>query len=742
MSNPGTTSQNADSPEGKAFRKILNWSKSKRCPEWQRDAIRRLFLKSELDECDLEELLKICKGDAKPLTFDNIPRPSVSKNVTLSKIYRVRHVNALKSDQEFVFSNTGMTVVYGDNGAGKSGYVRILKKACRALPHRDDDIIMNIYENRRGGPKLKSNAVIDFIADGRENCFMWELGSPTDPELATVSVFDMRTASVHVDNENELSYKPAPLEMMGSLANTCLWLRAKLEKKIETLQDQTPSFFDDPPCSPTSRVGELLRTLSADTDVRRVEELVKLSDSELARLKELDADISVGPAKTVVNLRNMIDKVYGAKEFISGIIELAGDENIRRLRDLECKFKSEREAEDLARHELFSGEPLPDVGADVWRNLWEAARLYSEGAAYVGLPFPETGKDAKCVLCQNKLNSETTTRLERFEEFVRGGARKRVRATEQAFRKSRDAVAEAFPAIEKLRQHVAMVRGELKDPVLAASLRRASLIGLCRLRAAIRPQHKANKYRYPSAESAPIGKLDAYRIMLERKALAIGDPEEWKRMQKERDELRDRKWLGEIKKDVLDHILRLKKIEALTKSRKTTDTREITMISSKLADDLVTRELKDGFEREIRIFNLKGVDIEIQRVKSSYGNPIFRIRLIRNLNRDARVVQVLSDGEHQCVALAAFFAELATNNGKSAIVFDEPAASLDNDHRILVAERLAEESRRRQVVVFTHDKTFLGLLREVCQPKPGVSAIPIECRFLGREDDYAGICIS
>ena len=40
-------------------------------------------------------------------------------------------MNALAENQTLKFA-AGLTVVYGDNGAGKTGYIRILKQACRA----------------------------------------------------------------------------------------------------------------------------------------------------------------------------------------------------------------------------------------------------------------------------------------------------------------------------------------------------------------------------------------------------------------------------------------------------------------------------------------------------------------------------------------------------------------------------------------------------------------------------------
>jgi hypothetical protein len=74
---------------------IVDWSRDR--PLWQQDALRRL-----------------------------------AEQPRLTRVHSVRNVNALRDDQSLVVARTGLTVVYVDNGAGKSGYVRMLKRVCRA----------------------------------------------------------------------------------------------------------------------------------------------------------------------------------------------------------------------------------------------------------------------------------------------------------------------------------------------------------------------------------------------------------------------------------------------------------------------------------------------------------------------------------------------------------------------------------------------------------------------------------
>ena len=58
--------------------------------------------------------------------------------------------------------------------------------------------------------------------------------------------------------------------------------------------------------------------------------------------------------------------------------------------------------------------------------------------------------------------------------------------------------------------------------------------------------------------------------------------------------------------------------------------------------------------------------------------------------------------------MAGFLTEVALTDGSGPIVIDDPVSSLDRERGIKVAERIAEEARERQVIVFTHDIIFFN----------------------------------
>lgn len=123
------------------LQEILVWAKD--LAPWQSDAVGRLFTKDLLTADDLDDLYALLKVEhgipdpkgrtAIPLADDKIPAGiQPNEHVELMAMKNLANVNAIAQKQRLEFGAKGLTVIYGDNGSGKSGYTRVLKKACRA----------------------------------------------------------------------------------------------------------------------------------------------------------------------------------------------------------------------------------------------------------------------------------------------------------------------------------------------------------------------------------------------------------------------------------------------------------------------------------------------------------------------------------------------------------------------------------------------------------------------------------
>ena len=225
------------SNEKTAFAELIVWAKDR--PKWQQDALRRLVLNDLLTEEDIDDLVGICldpKAPSQPITSAHVAAEGASgEPIALLRIENPTGINALAANQTLEFAKSGLTVIYGDNGSGKSGYVRVLKHACRTRD-RGTKILRDV-EDTVATPQ---SAKIIFARGAAEVDFAWTPDATGDPDLPAVSIFDSRSANIHVEKTNAVAYIPQPMQMLEMLATACDQVKAKLEAQLAALDAQTP----------------------------------------------------------------------------------------------------------------------------------------------------------------------------------------------------------------------------------------------------------------------------------------------------------------------------------------------------------------------------------------------------------------------------------------------------------------------------------------------------------------------
>ena len=735
MATTAKSAEQAQGTEPAALTSIVAWAGE--CPPWQQDALRRLCEQDTLEGADLDELANICKGaaEASAITADQVRDPAASlSTVNLRSLHSAEHVNAIVANARLSFCKTGVTAIYGDNGSGKSGYARVLKKVCRARSTGKETIHANIYAQNPGVPA----AVIDFTNNGANDSAAWKLGQASNALLSAVSVFDSQTASVHVTQTNDVAYTPLPMKMLAELSRACDEVKNRLNNEITSLKRQIPAVISAPTCQPETAVAKFIAGITAKTAPAALEALCGLDDEGRKQLEQLNEDLATDPVRAAARLNALKTKLEGYVTKLQNLATATGEANAAELRAKNKAYLTARAAAEAASTALFANEPLPNVGSEVWRQLWESARNYSEQEAYPDKAFPVTDA-AVCVLCQQELGENAVDRMSRFESFVKDESKRREADAKQDYANALTGFDSHVPSHADIVAMVACIRAEIQDEALADELRRAVITARRRHRR-IRQGHAADPaVSFPAADAPPLDSLRTHAEALGARALALTEEagsDARKALVAERDGLAARQWLEGVKADVLAHIERCKEIAALEKAVKDTATNKITAKSTEVAKQLVTDNLRAQFAKEVAALGIADLAIELKQVSSGKGVPKFKVALTRK--PDANVAEVLSEGEHRCVALAAFLAELATTNSRSAIVFDDPVSSLDHMHRKAVAARLAREGQHRQVIVFTHDIAFLFMLDEIC--RKGDPATQLTVRSVSKGQEHAGYC--
>jgi hypothetical protein len=179
-----------------------------------------------------------------------------------------------------------------------------------------------------------------------------------------------------------------------------------------------PRFLESPVANSDTAVGKLLKTLTHESSIERLESLASLTDGDRQRLQQLSGLLANDGRKHGQELRNRARRLLALKETLArGMIALS-PHALTHLKELGTDYRTKVAAAEAAAKISFSNDPLPGIGESVWRELWEAARRYS-AQAYPAQKFPVVdAENAVRVLCQQPLTDDGKDRLSRFETFV------------------------------------------------------------------------------------------------------------------------------------------------------------------------------------------------------------------------------------------------------------------------------------------------------------------------------------
>jgi energy-coupling factor transporter ATP-binding protein EcfA2 len=701
-------------------RRIFNWSL--KLPEWQRGLMRRLC-DGPLDEAGRAEVLAVLCGEPgaprlRPLELRNLPADETEHGVVeLREIRNLRNVNRLAGDQALRFS-PGLNVVFGENGAGKSGYGRLCRRVCRAA--EPGEVLHDVFDP--GMADAPQTAEFVLAVNGEERVVEVDLNGEAPRILSAMTAFDASCAQFCLTKSNMIEHTPRPLRLLKELAETQDRLRDELGQQIAELTEGLPPLpeVDDP------AAAALLDDVEAGEASRQeVEGFARLSEAEQEELGELEMAEAVFAADQSRALERVARKRAEAVARLAAELQDAWDRlddvALAEIAELRARLARASTAVEQVAADAFSDQPQPGTGGEVWREMWEAAKRFVETG---GGSFPDHGPDATCPLCQQGLGTEAHERLHRFEAFVAGDLREQVGRVELALAEHLEGLPDLGQLIHAAEVAVATAGERLQE------LADAALEALAdRLAIATGQAQPPADVRF---DLEPLTRYAAARSDEADQFAALRDEEERARIKRRLRELRARRAIAEALADVLAHLDGLQAIAKREAARQELGTASVSHQIRELSRLAITARLREALAEEIEELDPIADAVEL-KASASKGKPAVQFKL-RGEGRE-RVAKVLSTGEQTALANAFFLAELRVSNERSAIVLDDPVSSLDHQRREHVAERLAEEARKRQVVVLTHDLVFVYYL----QAKAEELGAPLHGQALARGSDAVGV---
>ena len=608
----------------------------------------------------------------------------------LARISNVRGVNALVEGEHIDFG-LGLTLLYGENGTGKTGYARILKRM--AGSRSAEDILADV--NLEDDPPPPS-ADIDYRLGGTDLTHQWN-GEKAQPPFTLMSIFDNPSAHLHVDDDLRYTYRPASLAFFDRVNLEVQNIGALIEKERQSLNFDNSALlrrFDS-----RSSIYPYIKSLGPATSLQELRQYLTLPDNAAEQEKELESTIAALRANVIgqqVSLKSRFQSVLKEALAYTAVVE---DFKTQDYSVALTKLSELHRDQTALRDSLFAAANLPAELEQTWEEFIRAGREYREYLESLGVH-----DDTRCLYCRQVLNTDALELIVKYSDYLESQIAKDIEAQEstiqilvkpvedsslaavQAFCEPEDAETdEGIPApanqIEALRELVSLertLREQFTDKGLVDENILSKLSGIG-VKVGLWLTDVKAKLEVLRAQDSDRDKslLEKEKKLLELKARleltkSWGEVEDIVAVASRHDKLR-------TERTAIANVLR-----------------NITVLSNKASEQLINNNFKEMFRNECA--ELRAPELEVE-FSGREGVAQRKKKLPGGLNPS----KVLSEGEQKVLAIADFVAEARMSDNSVPVIFDDPVSSLDHRRVGEVARRIADLASDHQVVVFTHD---------------------------------------
>lgn len=689
---------------------IINWLHTQ--PYWVQLAAQAILKQEEITQdkiIEFKELLKTPKGQSctEALHFGQFNEESSTANqIWIKSIGEVEGIDDLNPRSPLTFEQK-LTVVYGNNGSGKSGYTRILKKACGK--NNANDLKPNIFKT----PPAVSKCTISIDGVSAKK-IDWVANSLPIPEISSADIFDSSTGGLYLDNENEVSYVPIDVLLFEKL----VFVSTSIKSLLDTEQAQLVKTLPNTPVELTRSkyIRAINDRLKADVPEATLREFFNFTNDDENKLKELSERLKGDPSKLkdkksreLKQLTELTNSVLVASEKVSSLV-------CEKITESKAKLESAKKIAEQGAQALSDESLLNGIGSQTWKALWVAAKEYSMKEAYPDGDTPYIGNDAQCVLCHQPLSDAAKQRFKSFEEHIQGSLEKEVKATQLHF----DNLIKKLPTIP--------TKDTLKTQIAASNLVEEEWLPvLSKIWGEIEKVSEALAKHPEIPNQGFTFDTSLIAALSEKKEVLAKELENHQKdviafnKEKLTNELNDYKakqWASGYIDAIIQEVKRLEKYRQYEEWGKLLGSSKFTRKAGEVSKQVITDAYVKRFNDELDNLGAKKINVQLSKTRVSKGKVMHKLHLMgvnQNFTR-SKSHDILSEGEQRIVSLAAF---LADTNGKpqtTPFIFDDPISSLDQSYELCVAKRLVELSEHRQVIVFTHRISLLGALNDLENP--------------------------
>ena len=662
-------------------------------PYWAKFLSSKLLSGASISDTDIDTAYTYVLDDAglKPSTekpaivisCDNASCDDFKKDLLLTSLQNLKGVNALVENQKIDFCSQ-VTIIYGVNGSGKTGYTRLLKKAFHS--RSTEDILPNIHV---ASGHSNVSAEISFTSDSKPYSLTYP-DHKQQNEFRQFSIFDNKCVNVHLTNKNQFEFRPAGLDFFADLIEAFKKIEEKITADItnKSATKDYPSLFDG-----ESDIKNVLNTLSAKTQIDDLKKLIPITEEEKNNRSEFEEQKAqlqtLKKDKEIADLNDYKALLTTLKESIADNNKFFTAESLSKIKTAISDCLSKYDTAKTEGIENFKTDKIMNVGSKEWKDFIAAAQDFAKQQVGDNETYPKA--DEYCILCQQPLSIEAQELIASYWVFIKS-------QSEQDAKNALTALNTHKKNYEGLKFGLLPEDGVLTKWMLETHKKEAL---------EIKEHLQKQRTLSESIISDLTTKTENDRTAIQIDTTHIGtivqgiegsitklqenDPTaDIKKLQDSITYLNHKEKLEQHMTGIETYVTNLKWAATATKAKGQISKRKITDKEKELSGKYFNEAYVSAFNEECKSLNCEiGIDI----AHTGSAGTSYRQLFLKGKEPS----KILSEGEQKIISLADFLAEMKLSEITCGVIFDDPVTYLTMKEKSVLQNGLQKNLQKTRL---------------------------------------------
>jgi|LSQX01.1.fsa_nt_gb energy-coupling factor transporter ATP-binding protein EcfA2 len=686
---------------------LVEWTEN---INWKNHLLNTILQNKEIDiDIIKNEIIDIISNNKTVTLIVSPSKESEQTQLFIKEIKNPVNINALCSEAGCELGRN-LNVFYGENGTGKSSYVKVFRKLADNFYTTDKnlDIMPNVYTS----PKIPDKQMITvcYSCDGGESCTQCIDINLKHPELSRINVFDSSSVTPLLNNDLTFSVLPQGLNYFSQLTDFLDQIKTKIQEMVSAFQLEQNKIFMD---SSFSIIAEDIASITSNVpNSSKLDSFLKihylLSEDIDAQLEGIDNKIrellSTNPVDLVKILNTQKTKLVAIKKSFDQLSGKVNSDNINAVNEFIKQYDELLNKEKKYNKEF--GSKVKHIASvnNEWVGFVSSAKEYYKS---IGMGLPE--EKSECIFCGQTLEKQQIDLIETCFQHINSEISQSKKEIEKKIQSY--IIPEIFVAftnedeqlfyedkkifIEKLKTTISLV--DKNRQIFKESIENKKEV----------PKECIINFENIINEiTKEIGDIDGRLTALGKTNQEVSELIE--KLNANKNKLLRIKKINESKELFNKWYEYKTQIESLNRIKVLFSTNALTTKSKEAFKEIVAGDYTSTFEGYCKYLGVPNVGISWASKKGQAQRGKYIV------SENIKVTEIMSEGEQKAIALVEFATDLKIRKNYCTTLFDDPVTSFDYKRAEKIAHMIYEISKDRQVIVFTHNIMFYYYLYNCC----------------------------